>query len=87
MIIPLKIYNPGKPEDAKKPRPLLKLGDDGNVHVVDDDGRTIAVLYGYSKRLLTIAAFSLAKSVIEDRGFDTSWAEWDKEGRFVRWAE
>ena len=64
-----------------KPMPLLKITEDMQILAVDYGGQPIALItnnLGYARN---------AKQSIKADGYDTSWAEWDDEGRFVNLKE
>lgn len=74
----------GKKEESK-PKPYLHLQKVafGKLTIValNSEGDIIAFICGesgYSEN---------AKGRIESSGYSTSWAEWDKDGRFVRMLE
>lgn len=65
---------------------LMLREDDAAVCAVTEGGISLAVLW-LPDQDAGIETPILAMDYIRDEGYDTSWAEWDSEGRFVRWAE
>ncbi len=82
----LEVYT-GQTE--KKKRPLLRLSKDGegqlDIILVDDAGAPLAD-FGQIAGGVGVA-FEHCDGALESFGYDTTWAEWDDTGRFVRFAE
>lgn len=84
MGIPLEIYQGETKEKRKLPLPKLALNQFGQTVAVNDDGETLATLWGPSCfRGKGSECFSGAQWKLENKGFDTSFAEWNGMGAFV----
>lgn len=70
----------GKKEESK-PKPYLRFDAYLDPYIVDEDGRNITFLID------EMGKTEDALGRIERAGYSTSWAEWDKDGRFVRMLE
>lgn len=66
-------------EETKLKKVTLALAEI-NLVAVDEDGRIISCLFSFCTMLATPSA----KDKLVKYGYDTSFAEWDEDGRLVR---
>lgn len=76
-----KIYVPKEEKEEKLPMPMLLINEEMDILAVDTSGKRIAYI------TIQQAFAESARDAIMREGYDTSWAEWDDEGRFVRLKE
>jgi hypothetical protein len=76
IIMPMpKIYTEKNAED--KLMPMLDIDEQMRVIAVDLNGIFLAYISGEKY-------YNKVKQSLENEGYDTSWAEWDDEGCFVK---
>ena len=67
----------GKTEAKELPMPMIIINDAMCVILVDEEVDYLASLTG------STGYCSGVERTLEYAGYDTSWAEWDKDGRFA----
>ena len=86
MPLPKLYTKPTSNSGKKLPQPLLTIKAASSnclgILAVDENGEWLADIATVGDNLSQCNAS--AKSTISNNGYDTSWAEWDKDGCFVK---
>ena len=84
----IKVYNECKDKEEAIPQPQLRLIVDEKrirINCVNEDGEILAGIWSvYSDSDCSTVFHIDAKEAIENEKYSTDWAEWDKNGAFIK---